>query len=222
VTEAPGAIVPVPASTDPEALLAPVAGEEPLVGIVRALVGHVPVTRVVVAVPEPLVASVHAVLAARGLSALPVITAPAPGDRRSALRAALNHLAAEHSPVLIHDHRHPLTPSEVTGRVLEELAAGSSIVVPVVAVTDSIKEVDAAGVVRDTVDRATLRAVQYPRGFTAAALSAALAVDPTGDELDNAVAAGMSIAAVEGHPDAVCFTLPADAALLDAIVTTRR
>jgi 2-C-methyl-D-erythritol 4-phosphate cytidylyltransferase len=124
--------------------------------------------------------------------------------------------------VLVHDYRHPLVPGEVTDRVIAGLAAGHRIVVPVIPVTDSVKSVDERGAVVATIDRTTLRAVQYPRGFTASALAELLASGPIDDEFDTAVAAGLPIAVVDGHADAVRFTLPADAELLDAIITSRR
>jgi 2-C-methyl-D-erythritol 4-phosphate cytidylyltransferase len=219
------AIVPVPATVDPAEILAPIAGEEPLVRAVRAMLGRVAVARVVVAVAEPLVALAHDALAARGWSALAVVAVPTPGDRRRAIAAGLRYLAPERlssAPVLVHDHRHPLVPGEVTDRVIAGLAAGHRIVVPVASVTDSVKSVDERGTVVGTVDRATLREVQYPRGFTAAALAELLAREPGDDELGNALATGQPIFTVDGHADAVRFTLPADAELLDAIITSRQ
>ena len=221
----PGAILPLPAAVDPAAIFSPIAGEEPLVMAVRMLLSRVTAPRVVVAVAESLVARVHDVLAARGWSAVTVIAAPAPGDRRRAIASGLQYLAPEQlssAPVLVHDYRHALVPGEVIDRVIAGLAAGHRIVVPVVSVTDSVKSVDERGAVVATIDRTTLRAVQYPRGFTASALAELLALDPIDDELGNALAAGHSVATVDGHADAVRFTLPADADLLDAIITSRR
>jgi 2-C-methyl-D-erythritol 4-phosphate cytidylyltransferase len=148
-----------------------------------------------------------------------------PGDRYHALVSGLQYLVQERlssAPVLVHDYRHPLVPGEVTDRVIAGLAAGHRIVVPVIPVTDSVKSVDERGAVVATIDRTTLRAVQYPRGFTASALAELLASGPIDDEFDTAVAAGLPIAVVDGHADAVRFTLPADAELLDAIITSRR
>jgi 2-C-methyl-D-erythritol 4-phosphate cytidylyltransferase len=85
-----------------------------------------------------------------------------------------------------------------------------------------VKSVDERGTVVETVDRTTLRTVQYPRGFAASSLAELLGSGPIDDEFDTAVAAGLPIAMVDGHADAVRFTLPADAELLDAIITSRR
>jgi 2-C-methyl-D-erythritol 4-phosphate cytidylyltransferase len=224
VTEPSGsaAIVPLPATADPAAIFAPIAGEPPLTRVVGMLLGRVAQPRIVIAAAEALVARAHDVLAAHGWSALAIVAAPEPGDRRSALAAGLRHLVhegASTASILVHDYRYPLVPGEVADRVVAALAAGGRVVVPVVPVTDSVKSVDDAGTVESTVDRATLRAVQYPRGFTAAALADLLALD--GDELDVALATGQPISTVDGHADGVRFTLPADAELLDAIITCR-
>jgi 2-C-methyl-D-erythritol 4-phosphate cytidylyltransferase len=222
---APGAILPLPAATDPAALFAAVAGEEPLVTVVRTMLARIGAERVVVAVPERLVARVRGLLAARGWSAVAVVAAAAPGDRRQALAAGLQYLVPEPrpaAPLLVFDHRHPLVPAEVTDRVVAGLRAGHRIVVPVLPVTDSVKSVDGHGAVVDTIDRATLRSVQYPRGFTASALAELLAVEPGEDELGAVHAAGLPMLAVDGHRDAARFTLPADADLLAAIIMSRR
>ncbi|MDT5076481.1 MAG: 2-C-methyl-D-erythritol 4-phosphate cytidylyltransferase [Mycobacterium sp.] len=221
----PGAILPLPATVDPAAIFSAVAGDEPLVLAVRTLLDRIAASRVVVAVAEPLVALVHDVLATRGWSAVAVVAAPVPGDRYRALLSGLQYLAQERlSPesVLVHDYRHPLVPGEVTDRVIAGLAAGHRIVVPVIPVTDSVKSVDERGTVVETVDRTTLRTVQYPRGFAASSLAELLGSGPIDDEFDTAVAAGLPIAMVDGHADAVRFTLAADAELLDAIITSRR
>jgi 2-C-methyl-D-erythritol 4-phosphate cytidylyltransferase len=171
------------------------------------------------------VARVHDILAARGWSAVAVVAVPTLGDRPRAIAAGLQYLASEQfssAPVLLLDHRHPLVPGEVTDRVLAGLAAGHRIVVPVVRVTDSVKSVDERGAVVGTVDRTTLRAVQYPRGFTTSALAEVLALGSSDDELGAALAAGLSIGTVDGHRDAVRFTLPDDAELLAAIIASRR
>jgi 2-C-methyl-D-erythritol 4-phosphate cytidylyltransferase len=223
--KSPSAILPLPATADPAGIFAPVAGEEPLVRAVRTLLDRVAASRVVVAVTEPLVARVHDVLAARGWSAVAVVAVPAPGDRHQAIAAGLRYVAPERlssAPVLVLDHRHPLVPGEVTDRVIAGLQAGHRIVVPVVSVTDSVKAVDERGAVVGTIDRTTLRAVQYPRGFTTSALAELLALGSSDDELGAALAAGRSIVTVDGHRDAVRFTLPDDAKLLAAIITSRR
>ena len=215
----PGAIVPLPTGADAEACLAPIAGEPPIVRVVRALLGRVAAPRVAVVVAEPLLARVRDILGAAGLSEVAVL---AGAGRTEAIRSCLEYLVRQPvSSVLLHDCRHPLAPGEVTDRVVAGLGAGHGIVVPVVPVTDSVKSVDERGVVVATVDRATLLTVQYPRGFAVATLRDLIARDAA-DELDVALAAGLPVATVDGHADAARFSLPDDAALLHAIIASRR
>ncbi|MBN0041915.1 2-C-methyl-D-erythritol 4-phosphate cytidylyltransferase [Cellulosimicrobium cellulans] len=75
--------------------------------------------------------------------------------------------------VLVHDAARPLAPPALVRRVVEAVRAGHDAVVPGLPVTDTIKRVTAARSddpshaepVAETVDRATLRAVQTPQGF---------------------------------------------------------
>jgi len=219
----PGAIVPLPMAADPAAVCVPIAGEPPVARAVRALLdGPVAPGVVVVVVAEPLAARVRDVLAEHTSPEVAVRALPVTGDRADAIAAGLEHLASEAlSTILVHDVRHPLVPGEVTGRVIAGLAAGHGIVVPVVPMTDSVKAVDGRGAVVATVDRATLLTVQYPRGFVSSTLRELVAAGAA-DELDGALAAGLPIATVDGHADAVRFTLPDDAALLEAIIASRR
>jgi 2-C-methyl-D-erythritol 4-phosphate cytidylyltransferase len=219
----PGAIVPLPMAADPAAACVPIAGEPPVARAVRALLdGPVAPGVVVVVVAEPLAARVRDVLDEHTSPEVEVCALPVTGDRADAIAAGLEHLASEAlSTILVHDVRHPLVPGEVTGRVIAGLAAGHGIVVPVVPMTDSVKAVDGRGAVVATVDRATLLTVQYPRGFASSTLRELVAAGAE-DELDGALAAGLPIATVDGHADAARFTMPDDAALLEAIIASRR
>jgi 2-C-methyl-D-erythritol 4-phosphate cytidylyltransferase len=215
------AIVPLPAAAQAAAAFAPAVGEVALVRVVRALLGPVP-TSVVVAAAEPLVAGARACLDSAGLSAVSVIASGAPGTRRQCLAAAIEHLGREPHPpshVLIHDHRHPLAPVDVTERVIAGLRAGHRVVVPVQPMTDTVKAVDDRGAVVGTVDRTALRTVQYPRGYESSLLSELVACDA--DEFVAALTAGTTIATVDGDADAFAAELPTDARLLDAISATR-
>jgi 2-C-methyl-D-erythritol 4-phosphate cytidylyltransferase len=218
------AIVPLPATVH-AAAFASVAGEVALVRVVRALLGPVPKSGIVVVADESLVAEARSCLDSAGLSAVSVITSCAPGTRRQCLAAAVEHLGREPHPashVLVHDHRHPLAPVDVTERVIAGLRAGHPVVVPVLPMTDTVKVVDDRGAVVGTVDRTALRTVQYPRGYQ----SAVLAQSITGDADEFAVALrksnheGTPIATVDGDADAFAAELPTDAPLLDAISAT--
>jgi 2-C-methyl-D-erythritol 4-phosphate cytidylyltransferase len=213
------AIVPVPVTfvDNAAAVFEPLAGEPPLARVVRTTRGAA-----VVAVAAPLLGAVRESLAAHGLSAVGVAVAEDPGSRAKCLAAGLLYLKEQSRHVLIHDVRRPLAPARVRDRVIAGLQAGSPVVMPVLAVTDSVKAVDANGSVTGTLDRSTLRAVQYPRGFTADQLSQLLAgTSDEFDELNGSLRTGTPITFVDGDSDAFAVELPRDAAFVEAIITCR-
>ena len=100
---------------------------------------------------------------------------------------------------------------------------GGTVVMPELAVTDSVKAVDAHGSVTATVDRSVLRAVQFPRGFAVDTLAGLLA-QRTSDDFDEiavAIGAAAPITFVEGDPDAFRAELPRDAEFIEAIIASR-
>ncbi|WP_024279006.1 bifunctional 2-C-methyl-D-erythritol 4-phosphate cytidylyltransferase/2-C-methyl-D-erythritol 2,4-cyclodiphosphate synthase [Xanthobacter sp. 126] len=107
---------------------------------------------------------------------LPKILAPVSGGatRQESVRAGLEALAGTGAPavVLVHDAARPYATPDLIARAIA--AAGEAdAAIPVLAVTDTVKRVDAAGLVEETVDRAALRAVQTPQAFRYAPLVAA-------------------------------------------------
>jgi 2-C-methyl-D-erythritol 4-phosphate cytidylyltransferase/2-C-methyl-D-erythritol 2,4-cyclodiphosphate synthase len=99
---------------------------------------------------------------AQGLDLLP----PAFGGatRQASVRAGLEALAP-HRPnvVLIHDAARPFASEALISRAIAAGRNGAAI--PGIAVSDTIKEVDADNRVVHTPDRARLRAVQTPQAF---------------------------------------------------------
>lgn len=93
------------------------------------------------------------------------------GSTRSAsVRSGLAAVPAEATIVCVHDAARPLATPALFARVCAAISAGADAAVPAVAVRDTIKVVDGAGVVVATPDRAGLVAAQTPQGFRAAAL----------------------------------------------------
>ena len=90
-------------------------------------------------------------------------------ERHESVRRALE-VIGDPEFVLVHDAARPLTPIESIRRVVGALRDGMLAVIPVLPVADTIKAVDANGVVLGTPERAGLRAVQTPQGFEAALL----------------------------------------------------
>jgi 2-C-methyl-D-erythritol 4-phosphate cytidylyltransferase len=85
----------------------------------------------------------------------------------SIVASALPAITSEVSTVLVHAPRHAYAPPELIRQVVAEIEAGAPSVVPVLPCTDTVKELDSAGVIIDTPDRATLRVTQSPIGFAA-------------------------------------------------------
>ena len=85
--------------------------------------------------------------------------------RTKSVKIALESIAQDIEYVLVHDAARPLASGELGKRIIEALAAGDVAVIPALAVTDTIKEVDASNYVVSTPNRERLRAVQTPQGF---------------------------------------------------------
>jgi 2-C-methyl-D-erythritol 4-phosphate cytidylyltransferase/2-C-methyl-D-erythritol 2,4-cyclodiphosphate synthase len=84
--------------------------------------------------------------------------------RQISVRAGLEAIEKERPRiVLVHDAARPFTSPALVSRAIAAGASGAAV--PGLALTDTIKEVDADGRVVDTPDRARLRAVQTPQAF---------------------------------------------------------
>jgi 2-C-methyl-D-erythritol 4-phosphate cytidylyltransferase len=112
---------------------------------------------------------------------------------------------------LVHDGARPLVTPSLAARVLD--AAGQhGAAVPATPMVDTVKRVDAAGHVVETVDRASLRAVQTPQAFRGDLLRRAHA-EVTADVTDDAAmleALGVPVATAEGDRENLKITTPAD------------
>ncbi|MGO9156300.1 2-C-methyl-D-erythritol 4-phosphate cytidylyltransferase [Mycobacterium sp.] len=122
--------------------------------------------------------------------------------------------------VLVHDAARALTPPGLIMRVVDALRAGNSAVVPALRVSDTIKAVDANGVVLGTPERAGLRAVQTPQGFATDLLLRAYqraGAEPT-DDASLVEHLGGQVQVIEGDPLAFKITTPLDLLLAKAVV----
>lgn len=162
-------------------------------------------------VVDAIVVAVPAELVAEATELLPGVTVVAGGAERSdSVRAGLT-AAPDCDLVLVHDAARALTPPALFGRVVEALKAGAAAVVPGLPVADTLKAVDDDDRVAHTVDRAPLRAIQTPQGFTAEALrrAHATAADAT-DDAGLLEALGTPVTVVPGEPLAFKITTPFD------------
>lgn len=143
-------------------------------------------------------------------------------NRDDSVRLALEN-AGEADFVLVHDAARPLTPPDLVVRVVEALRAGHRAVVPALPVPDTIKAVDANGVVLGTPERAGLRAVQTPQGFAADLLRRAYQQAGGGiqftDDASMVEHIGGQVQIVDGDPLAFKITTKLDAVLAEAVVT---
>jgi 2-C-methyl-D-erythritol 4-phosphate cytidylyltransferase len=147
-------------------------------------------------------------------------------NRRESVGRALAAFADAGEPnfVLVHDAARALTPPGLVVRVVEALRDGHSAVVPVLPLSDTVKAVDANGVVLGTPERAGLRAVQTPQGFTTELLLRAYqrAAGPAGadftDDASMVEHIGGQVQVVDGDPLAFKITTWLDILLAEAIV----
>ncbi len=166
------------------------------------------VTQVVVVAPAPFVGEVAATYAGEPR----VAVVPGGAERADSVRGGLAALGPEADVVLVHDAARCLTPTAVFERVIDAVRGGRDGAVPGVPVSDTIKVVDARGVVTATPDRAGLRAAQTPQGFPRAVLEAAHAA-ATGAVTDDSAlveALGHDVVVVDGDPLAFKITTRAD------------
>ncbi len=85
--------------------------------------------------------------------------------RQASVRAGLEGLSASAPAlVLIHDAARPFVSSALIARAIAA-AKDRGAAVPAVAIADTVKKIDAAAVVTETLDRNLLRTVQTPQAF---------------------------------------------------------
>ncbi len=198
------------------------AGQPILLHAVRNLATARDIDMIVVAVPEDSVEESRALLA--GIE-LPLVIVSGGETRQDSVARALLALPPEVDVVLVHDAARPLVPSEVVDRVAAAVRAGAPAVIPTLGVVDTIKEVDADGVVQATLDRSRLHAVQTPQGFVRDVLQTAHAASDGGDATDDAGMVermGVKVHVVPGHEEAFKITRPLDLVLAEAILVRRR
>jgi 2-C-methyl-D-erythritol 4-phosphate cytidylyltransferase/2-C-methyl-D-erythritol 2,4-cyclodiphosphate synthase len=152
--------------------------------------------------------------AVRGLRHAPPTDGGA--TRQASVLAGLEALAGEKPDiVLIHDAARPFVTTSLISRAID--AAGrTGAAVPVIPVTDTIKQVGETGDVEATPARARLRIAQTPQAFRFDVILEAhrrAARDGRDDFTDDAALAewaGLTIATFEGDPANMKLTTPQD------------
>jgi 2-C-methyl-D-erythritol 4-phosphate cytidylyltransferase len=198
-------------------------GASLLVHAVRRLCEAVSVGSVVVAAPVDAVAEVRAQLADLVASNGVRIDVVAGGDtRQHSVAAALIAAPPGFPIVLVHDAARAFAPVDLIERVADAVRSGHPAVVPVLAVVDTIKQVDESGHVVATLDRSVLRAVQTPQGFQRDVLEAGhrAAVDAHTDDAGLVEKLGVRVFGVPGAEAALKITRPVDLIVAEQFLPT--
>ncbi|WP_082567308.1 2-C-methyl-D-erythritol 4-phosphate cytidylyltransferase [Janibacter sp. Soil728] len=177
---------------------------------------------VVVVVPQAFVDEARSIVACLDLADARAEVVPGGAERSESVSAGLAVLSDHVDRVLVHDAARCLTPVGVFERVLAALAAGAVGAVPGVAVIDTVKVIDAGGLIVDTPLRESLRAVQTPQGFVRGILTAAHAAGAAAtDDAALVEALGHDVLVVEGDHRALKVTTPDDLARAERLLTDR-
>jgi 2-C-methyl-D-erythritol 4-phosphate cytidylyltransferase len=193
-----------------------IAGVPLLAHAVTPFSAHPRVRDLIVVAPAALVESTAALVPSARV-------VPGGTTRQESVARGLGALAPDVELVLVHDAARAFVPVAVIDRVIGAVCDGADAVIPVLAVVDTIKEVDADGWVLGTPDRARLRTVQTPQGFRRTVLDEAHA-QPITDAPDDAALAealGRAVRTVEGAEAAFKITYPADLERAESLVRMR-
>lgn len=195
-----------------------------LVHAVRSLAESRMVDLVVVAAPPNDVGEVRSMLAGYEAGADVQVVAGGP-TRQQSVRLALASLPGEVDVVLVHDAARPLAPLEMIDAVAVAVQDGHPAVVPGLPVADTVKRVDEAGAVTETLDRSRLRAVQTPQGFRRDVLARAHDNASDAEATDDAGLVerdGVTVRVVPGSEEAFKVTRPLDLVMAEAVLVHRR
>jgi 2-C-methyl-D-erythritol 4-phosphate cytidylyltransferase len=197
------------------------AGEPLLARALRPFLADARVVRVVVSLGSEDVASPPDWLT----ELAPRVGIVSGGETRTAsVRAALTALPEDLDVIAVHDAARPLVTMETVRKCIDLALAGLGAVAGSPAV-DTVKRVDAQGIVVDTPDRATLWLAQTPQVFPADILRSAYA-DPSAEGTDDAAlvertCGHLPVRMVDAGVSNLKVTRPEDLILAEAILASR-
>ncbi len=148
------------------------------------------------------------------------------GDsRQESVRRGLEALPAEAEGVLIHDGARALVEPMLLERCAAAVAAGRAVIAAA-PVTDTIKQVDAAGTIIATPDRSQLWAAQTPQGFPVGDLRQAHATArergwTVTDDAALFERLGLAVQVLEAPPSNIKITTPFDLTVAEAVLAAR-
>lgn len=139
--------------------------------------------------------------------------------RQDSVRLGLAALPQDCMNVLIHDSARPFLSTALVTRLALALEDAPGGVIPGIAISDTIKEVDENGTVTRTPERASLRAVQTPQAFPLPLLRAAHAraeaeAWEVTDDASLMERLGYTVRVIEGDRMNIKITHPQDLSLL--------
>jgi len=195
-------------SDGPKALVA-VAGRPMLEWSLDALRAVEEIDEIVVALPDGVPAPAGTIGVRGG------------AERSHSVLAALRACGGD--PVVVHDAARPLVTPDIVRATLAALREhGCDAAIAAAPVHDTVKRVR-DGVVRGTLDRSELWAVQTPQAFRRAALEAALAVGEDAlaaatDDASLVEAQGGTVRVVPAPPENFKVTTPHDLRVADLLL----
>lgn len=144
------------------------------------------------------------------------------GETRSdSVRAGLAELPEEVALVAVHDAGRPLVQPDMVRRVIAA-AREHGAALPVVPVSDTLARIGESGQVTGVEERERLVAVQTPQVARRDWLECALGSGGSNtDEGGALLSAGYAVTTVDGAPDNIKLTWPADLAIAEALLRRR-
>jgi 2-C-methyl-D-erythritol 4-phosphate cytidylyltransferase len=145
--------------------------------------------------------------------------------RRDSVANGLAEVPASADWILIHDAARPLVTPELVTAVMDRVELGDAdAVIPVTPMTDTLKRVKNSRVL-ETLDRASIKAVQTPQAFRAESLRAAHEFDRDADVTDDAGLVeriGGIVVTIAGDQHNMKVTFSGDLEIAQAILKGRR
>ena len=138
-------------------------------------------------------------------------------ERQDSVASGLSQVSDTADIVLVHDGARPLATKDLACRVIEG-AKEYGAAVPAIPVVDTIKRVDDEGVVRETLVRSELYAMQTPQGFQRSVLLEAHSYAKEHgyqgtDDVSLVEFQGRPVHIVEGDRKNIKLTVPEDVAI---------
>lgn len=141
--------------------------------------------------------------------------------RSESVRRGLAAVPSEATIICVHDAARPFASEHLYKHVIAAVADGADGAVPGLPVTDTIKKVNADGIVLDTPDRAALMAIQTPQAFRASVLRKAHEAGNEGtDDASLVERSGGKVVVVSGEAINKKLTTPEDLEWARAMAAT--